>query len=986
MRRHFLFWMVVSLSMVGRAFPNDSISASEAIVLRSEVQKLEGQVTASGLRVISTEKNEAFRLVTHALGREDSVVLSGDGRVQTSGKLVSLVRPCLTEEYSVSTEGLRQDFLIHERPKGSGPLRLMLNVEGAACESIEQGVKLTLAGSGREISYSKLKVTDARGREHTAMMHAASSAMIEIVVADEAAAYPLRIDPTLSDADWVSLNNDLLGVRGTIHCFVDDGAGNLYAGGRFTHIGGITTNHIARWDGTRWWAVGGGVDDGEFGWVDCLGFGGGNLYVGGSFSSAGGVPVNRIARWDGTTWHALGSGLTGSPLAIAVDGSNVFVGGSLTQAGGASVNSIARWNGAAWSAVGSGCNGKLNSLLFHNGLLYAGGDFTSAGGGAANRVAAWNGTTWSSLGIGAAGTVNCLLIFQGALVAGGESGVASWNGSSWAVLDSLPAWKMATDGTQLFFFAWWPSWSGNMGLFRHVSGGDAEELGRFLGFNYNIILESLGLFQGELFVSGGNFREVHRYDQTTDTTIRTRVNNLARWNGAEWSPVSKNINNTVACMASENGQVVIGGNFTTAGGTNARRVALWNGTSWQALGNGLDKSVIAIAKHGADVYAAEIVEWFNFQQASCRVQHWNGSSWQVLGGVFGDRILALHWLNGSLYAAGSFFSIGEDERVKIARWSGTQWEQVGEGIPLLHNPVRAMVSMGDDLYVGGYGVAKWNGLAWSTLPGEVDGDVYSLAVHEGQLLAGGDFTSIDGINFNGLARWNGTQWSAFPLWTGKDVIAMAVHGAELYLVTQFLSVGRTEFPLQQWNGSAWKFSDMEFSQPGESVSFNVISSIAVASPGKLWIGGYFEQVWRGTNFTLSPYLIQANIPGSTLSTQETWRQTHFGTFSNAGNTADAADFDLDGLPNLLEYAFGLNPTQGVSRALPVPQVNGSNYVLSFTQPVGVSGVTYGAEWSTTLAPGSWVSIPNTGTAPQYTYSVPLSGNSQVFVRLKVATP
>ncbi len=983
MRRHFLFWLVVSLSMVGRAFPNDSISTSGAIVLRSDVQKLEGQVTASGLQVISTEKNEAFRLVTHALGREDSVVLSGDGRVETSGKLVSLVRPCLTEEYSVSTEGLRQDFLIHERPQGSGPLRLMLNVEGAACESIEQGVKLTLAGSGREIAYSKLKVTDARGREHAAMMHSDSTTMIEIVVTDQDAAYPLRIDTTLSDADWVSLNNDLLGTTGSVYCFADDGAGNLYAGGDFTHIGGITTSNIARWDGTRWWPVGGGVNDR----VECIAFGGGNLYVGGVFTSTGSTPASRVARWDGTAWHAMGSGIIGWPLAIAVDGSNVFVAGTLSQAGGLSVSNIARWDGTTWLPLGSGCNGTVETLLVHDGLLYAGGYFASAGGIAANRVARWNGTTWSSLGSGMSGVVSRLVIFQGAVVAGGESGVASWNGSAWTILETLPAWRMTTDGTQLFFYVWWPYWTGDTGLFRHVPGGGAEGIGELFGIFYGTIPVGMGSFQGEIYVSGGNFREVRWSDQATGLTLRTQVNNLARWNGSEWRPVSTNINNTVACMASENGQVVIGGSFTTAGGTNARRVALWNGTSWQALGNGFDKSVIAIAKHGADVYAAEIVQpSYFFQPATCRVQHWNGSSWQVLGGVFGDRILALHWHKGSLYAAGSFFSIGEDERVKIARWSGTQWEQVGEGIPLLHNPVRAMVSMGDDLYVGGYGVAKWNGQAWSTLPGEVDGDVYSLAVHEGQLLAGGDFTSIDAINVNGLARWNGTQWSPFPLWTGKDVIAMAVEGAELYVATQFLSVGHTKFPLQQWNGSAWRFSDMEFSQPGESVSFNVISSMAVASPGKLCMGGYFEHVWRGTNVTLSPYLIQANIPGSTLSTQETWRQTHFGTYSNSGNTADAADFDLDGLPNLLEYAFGLNPTQGVSRALPVPQVNGSNYVVSFTQPVGINGVTYGAEWSTTLAPGSWVSIPNTGTAPQYTFSVPLSGNTRVFVRLKVMTP
>jgi len=215
---------------------------------------------------------------------------------------------------------------------------------------------------------------------------------------------------------------------------------------------------------------------------------------------------------------------------------------------------------------------------------------------------------------------------------------------------------------------------------------------------------------------------------------------------------------------------------------------------------------------------------------------------------------------------------------------------------------------------------------------------------------------------------------------------VAAHGPELYVATGF-GAGGVNFPLHQWNGSTWKMSDTEFDQPGERISSTVITTLVVPYPGQLWIGGHFEAVRRGTtSYTLSPYLLQANIPGSALSAQESWRQTHFGTYSNAGNTADTADFDLDDVPNLLEYAFGLNPTQGVSRALPVPQVNGSNYVLSFTRPPGVSGVSYGAEWSATLAPGSWVSIPNTSTPPQHTFSVPLSGNSKVFVRLKVTTP
>ena len=46
------------------------------------------------------------------------------------------------------------------------------------------------------------------------------------------------------------------------------------------------------------------------------------------------------------------------------------------------------------------------------------------------------------------------------------------------------------------------------------------------------------------------------------------------------------------------------------------------------------------------------------------------------------------------------------------------------------------------------------------------------------------------------------------------------------------------------------------------------------------------------------------------SSREAWRIAHFGAPSNTGTTADFADFDKDGVINLLKYAFGLNPLQG----------------------------------------------------------------------------
>jgi hypothetical protein len=118
------------------------------------------------------------------------------------------------------------------------------------------------------------------------------------------------------------------------------------------------------------------------------------------------------------------------------------------------------------------------------------------------------------------------------------------------------------------------------------------------------------------------------------------------------------------------------------------------------------------------------------------------------------------------------------------------------------------------------------------------------------------------------------------------------------------------------------------------------------------------------------------------------RQTAFQTWATGQGLAGvdagpAVDYDHDGLVNLVEYAFGLNPKQGSSPALPQAQRAGGNYGFNFNTPAGVSDVTYGAEWSTTLLPGSWTAIPNTGSGSQNLFFVPVGSNTRLFVRLTV---
>ena len=86
------------------------------------------------------------------------------------------IRPELVEEYSVSMDGVRQDFVVMEKPAGEGELQVGLEVAGAKVEAMPGGARLVLERSGRKIAYSRLRATDATGRELPARMAVEGSA------------------------------------------------------------------------------------------------------------------------------------------------------------------------------------------------------------------------------------------------------------------------------------------------------------------------------------------------------------------------------------------------------------------------------------------------------------------------------------------------------------------------------------------------------------------------------------------------------------------------------------------------------------------------------------------------------------------------------------------------------------------------------------------------------------------------------------------
>jgi hypothetical protein len=192
---------------------------------------------------------------------------------------------------------------------------------------------------------------------------------------------PVLLD-AFSDDNWISLGG-ISGANNVVLASVVDASGKLYIGGAFTQVGGTTANHIAKWDGSSWSALGSGLND----YVDALAVSGNNVYVGGGFTTAGGIAANYIAKWNGSSWSALGSGMNNEVDALAVSGSDLYVGGVFTRAGGSAAKYIAKWDGSSWSALGSGVNGDVYALAVVGNDLYAGGGFSTAGGKVSEYIA-----------------------------------------------------------------------------------------------------------------------------------------------------------------------------------------------------------------------------------------------------------------------------------------------------------------------------------------------------------------------------------------------------------------------------------------------------------------------------------------------------------------------------------------------------------------------------------------------------------------------
>ncbi len=352
------------------------------------------------------------------------------------------------------------------------------------------------------------------------------------------------------------------------------------------------------------------------------------LYVAGKFTHLGGVEVNGIAKWNPQTqtFSPLGQGLvltshfsTTSVHSIVTfdDGSGraIYVSGTFEVPGVPGAKNIARWDGEEWSAVGQQEVYEVGDLIvFDDGTGAA--LYTVAWPAKGKYLAKWNPNAqeWSLLGqpiqsLGGHSDSLVLTTFDDG------NGSALYAGGSFFVVDELTLTFGPIMGVA--------RWDHVKQEWTPVGGGVSPTV-------YALAVYNDG--SGDALYVAGDFYTACHSDQDC-----IAVNNIARWDGKEWTDVGGGLDGgsddvrSLAVFDDGTGEALYaGGQFQMAGGQPANGFAKWDGEQWTPIplvanqnlfsltafdNNGLHESRLYA---GGGFYAVGKVPAFNLAGLTCR--------------------------------------------------------------------------------------------------------------------------------------------------------------------------------------------------------------------------------------------------------------------------------------------------------------------------------------------------------------------------------
>ncbi len=457
--------------------------------------------------------------------------------------------------------------------------------------------------------------------------------------------------------------------------------------------------------------------------------------------------------------------------AVAPNG-DIIIGGGFTTVGGLRIPAVARWDGQRWSPLGNQItSGLINALaIAPDGSVYAGGSLSVSTEPNSVRFARWNGNTWQSIPTNASALVTAILAFP----------------------------------------------------------------------------------NGEVII-GGSFSSIGGVS----------ASGVARWDGTQWRSLGAGITGSVNALAVlPGGDLIATGNFTTAGGIPANRIARWDGTTWTALGAGLTSTGTGNV-FGATVLPlpnGDLIVGGAFSAAggvpAQNLARYSNGTWSEFGGTNGTVWSLTVQSDGSIIAGGNLSTVGGAATGPVARWDGSTWQRVGTSLAGTVNTLRTLPD--GSIFAGGSltavtasatdNAARFDGTSWSLLGTGINGAIRTFATDaDGTLIAGGDFTRAAGQSAGGIARWDGARWqpvgSGFRFAAGSQTASVStvkvLSGGNLLAGGSFDTAGSGTTPLRaiaRWDGTSWQPLGSGMELPGSTAS---VSGIVVMPNGDIIAGGNF---------------------------------------------------------------------------------------------------------------------------------------------------
>lgn len=282
-------------------------------------------------------------------------------------------------------------------------------------------------------------------------------------------------------------------------------------------------------------------------------------------------------------------------------------------------------NGQYWEPLGGGLTGEygndvqaLYADTIHD-LLWMGGTFDTLGDIVANNLAVWDGSQWVQLN-----------------------------------KEPEPVSALTMKGDTLIYAT---------GLATNYELGMYVDT-TFVGTLGNLFAPNCLYVYHDTILAGGEFTGGIKY-----------------WNGSEWKIFNGGVDGflyQVHAIGEYNGELIVGGKFSEAGGIAANNIATWNGSEWHSLGDGItsDNSYV----YAAQEYKDELYVGGDFEEAgeifTGDIAKWNGVVWDTVNlsslGSSCGAVLDFYTADSLLYVTGEIVG-GSCLGSRAAIFDGTNW-------------------------------------------------------------------------------------------------------------------------------------------------------------------------------------------------------------------------------------------------------------------------------------------------------------------------